>query len=423
MARRMRSSLLLLAAAAVIPWKARAAEVTRAVSGVGDAQRPEVVVSLSWLHESHSAAVKREVESSLTDRGIGLTRDLRFTQSRDLLALRAETGALWDLSVHLEAPLVLTDSRHLEFDGESSSSSSTMLRDGILPGYGQLTSPDRTVFRGPKRSGLEFLGVGLTWAVMRQDRDDSKPTWLLSFDTRWSIGGAMGFDRLNPDANTSVGLGYHQLVWSTWLSRRTRHIEPYFGVWYMLPVRSSSGPFKNYPDGAPTSGPQQRVGLSFGFEHVAWEEPVKKHRFSFEVRGRGVLFFRGRNFTEIWEPLSGASTCTATSTADCRPGIDDGGAFPGVSQVDSYASFGADAGMNLRIGQHVRVRGLVGMTGAQSHLITGASPGRDLDGDGAVTFAGEKNPTYRQTIDLPGRRFRVEESRFWNLLLDVAVSY
>ena len=55
----------------------------------------------------------------------------------------------------------------------------------------------------------------------------------------------MRFDPLNPDGNTAVGLGYHQLIWSTWVSKRFRYFDPYFGAWYMLPIRTNGSIYQD----------------------------------------------------------------------------------------------------------------------------------------------------------------------------------
>src|SRR4051794_21197105 len=174
-------------------------------------------------------------------------------------------GILWDVGLHIDAPLVLADNRHLDFDQSADSGcifpgqmgtptcvnqqNSTLLRDGILPGYGNTSewglnsatgapfTKGTQVFRGPTRKGFQDLGLGLTWAAFNQLRDDTRPTWTLSFDARLDVFKDMRFNPGNPGANTAVGLGYHQFIWSTFVSKRFRYFDPYFGAWYMLPVR------------------------------------------------------------------------------------------------------------------------------------------------------------------------------------------
>ena len=73
----------------------------------------------------------------------------------------------------------------------------------------------------------------------------------------------------------------------------------------------------------------------------------------------------------------------------------------------------------------MRFRGLFGMTSDLPHFITFATAGRDTNGDGRVdsTNRDEANPVYRETFDIPGRRFRVDGSQVWRLLLDAGVMF
>src|SRR5262249_48300721 len=154
--------------------------------------------------------VKREIEGPGTGGQIGLMNDLTYQESRDTLALRADFGVYQDLSLFVAAPFVVSDTRSLEFD-KTNESSATILRDGIGPGFGQpmfgLDAPHKrafvhgsdTVFQGPSRQGLEYLGIGASWAATNQSRDESKPTWILRFEARFAVSPAQGFDPTNPD--------------------------------------------------------------------------------------------------------------------------------------------------------------------------------------------------------------------------------
>ena len=450
-----------------------AAEVTRVVSALDDDNRFDFNLTLSWLHEAKTAFIKREsLVTRTNDTGDSVTRselvkDLQYLQTRNVLNLRADFGILWDVGFHIEAPIVLGDDRRLDFDqsqgadcqypGQApvptcvNAQNATVLRDGILPGAGQSSygldavhnrpypSPSQTVFRGPTRRGLEYLGLGLTWAVFNQARDDSKPTWTLGFDSRLDVGKDMRFDRLDPAANTAVGLGYHQLLFSTFVSKRFRSFDPYFGAWYMLPVRTNGSPFQRYPGGGQTAvEPQQRAGVQLGVEQIAWEKPRAAQRVTVEVRGHAEEHFYGRSHSELWEALAGSPRCTTDATA-CRSdpsggagamyGIDfdgtTGAPHPGVTETQAYASFGGDAGLNIQVGRYVRFRGLFGLTLDLPHFITFANAGVDKNGDGVVQLSSpqEKNPTYRETIDNPGRRFKVEGTEVWSLLLEGSLMF
>ncbi len=461
------------------PASGRAAEVTRTVSAFDGDNPFDFNLTLSWLHDAKSAFIKREaVVTRTAANGDTITRpelikDLQYIQTRNVLNMRADFGVLKDVGIHIEAPLVLGDDRRLQFDQSQGSdcqyptidpvtgqentatcvtdTNSTVLRDGILPvdrstnpaTYGiDAQHPERrfagepTVLRGPTRRGLEYLGLGITWAAFNQARDDTKPTWTLGFDARLDVGKDMRFDPLAPGANTAVGLGYHQLLWSTAISKRFRAFEPYFNGWYMLPVRTNGSPYQNLSPNQSVD-PQQRAGVQIGVEQIAWEKPSASQRVTVEVRMHMDHHFFGRSQTELWEALSGSPQC-ATDASKCRsdPSM-PGGTFgidwiagqpsphPGVTETEAYTSLGGDAGLNIQVGRYARFRGLFGMTLDTPHFISLASAGVDRDKNNLVDLNDpkERNPDYRETIDNVGRRFRVEGTRIWSLLLEGSLMF
>jgi hypothetical protein len=440
---------------------ARAAEVTRVVSALDDDNRFDFNLTLAWLHESKSAFIKRESQGVVSP-GTSLVKDMKFSQQRDVLNLRADFGILWDVGLHIEAPLVLADDRSLDFDQSAgsgctypgdpgspvatcvNSSNATILRDKILPlnadgSYGLNARTGAafpngaTVFRGPTRKGFENLGLGITWAAFNQQRDDTRPTWTLSFDAKLDVFSDMRFDSSHPNANTSVGPGYHQFIWSTFVSKRFRHFDPYFGAWYMLPVRTNGSLYSEVPGGNQTTvNPQQRAGVMAGFEQIAWENPRASQRVTVEFRGRAEERFLGRSASELWEPLAGSSKCAQThAEPDCRPGIDGNvdsaqlTPHPGVTETEPYGSFGGDVGLNVQVGRFVRFRGLFGLLLDMPHFITYAGAGVDRDGDHRVDARNpaEANVNFRDALDAPGRRFRVEGTQIWSLYLEGSIMF
>lgn len=438
---------------------ASAAEATRVLTGFDDARRFDFNISLSWVHEQKQAVIDRELESTTAR----LVNDLVYHQTRDVLNTRVEMGVMKDLGFHIDLPYVLRDDRSLDFSrrgnpcvfsGEPSGAAScvnqdnsTLLRDGILPGAGMssygvdaraggtdFAAPSPTVFQGPRRSGLEYLGVGVQWALMNQLRDDTRPTWLLMLDARFDVSQTMRYDAARPSQNTSVGLGYHQLVASTFSSKRMGPLDPYFGLYYLLPLPGKNSPFDPLPVGSqPYARPQSRAGVQVGLEYVPWERREIHQRVTLEVRGRADHRWRGSARTELWEPLSGASTCTGPMPVGCRAGIDlDTDAdlapdrpHPGITEVPSYSSVGGDLGLNVQVGRFTKFRGLFGWAADLPHFITGGTAGSDRNGDGRVNSADstEANPTYRETLDIPGRRFRVSRSSLWTLFIELTAAF
>ena len=405
--------------AAALP--ARAAEVTRLVSAGDDNDPYDVNVSLAYRRSTRQARLVREGLSAAGQ--VVREKDQLFRQTRNIMDVRADVGVLPDLGLFLHLPLVLSDDRSLSFDGTNASTSS-LLRDGIVPGFGQasygldannesaLVSPSDRTFVGPTRNGLEWLAFGFAWGMLNQSRVPSEPTWMLALEARVDVSKAMRFDPARPKANTSVGRGYHQLVASTMVSRRFGPLEPYLGGWYMFPIKTATSPFKPVGLGGNAfANPQHQSRLVAGVEATVWERPADQQAISLELQLHMENRFLGLARGELWEPLSGSSLCPGTTTA-CRPGLDDrditgdgiNDRNAGITRSPSYGIFGADLGLNVRAGEFVRFRGLFGMTVEQGRFLTDGRSGYSV-------------------LDSPGRRFYVKDAYGFHLLLDGAVLF
>jgi hypothetical protein len=426
--RRNLNALLAVAAALGGLRAAQAAEVTRVVSGSRPGERLDVHLSLAWTNERRTAALRREIEGQATGGQIGIRNDLVFQQTRDALRLRADVGIWRDLSLFLALPIVLADERSLDFDrsacgfaaapGCIDENNATILRDGILPGFGApsfgldaqhqrpFQRPSQTVFRGPTRKGLEYLGLGASLAILNQDRDFTHPTWIVRFETRLAVGGDMRFDPQHAGANSAVGPGAHQLVFSTIFSRRLWAVEPWLGGSYLLPIATSGSPISRDVLGKSAGeSPQHRAGADLGIEAVVWDDPRSQRRITLELAGHLELRMFGLEQGPLWEPLSGAAACGKDRTA-CRRDVDrdlngDGvtDPNPGTTRTPAHGLLGGTAGLGVRAGRFLRFRGLVGLLYEQAHFLGDGRSGNDL-------------------YDIPGRRFRLEDGHSWNLMLE-----
>ena len=119
---------------------------------------------------------------------------------------------------------------------------------------------------------------------------------------------------------------------------------------------------------------------------------------------------------------------------DCRPGIDynlgDPTAlpYPGVTETQAYGSFGGNLGLNVQVGKYARFRGLFGLAIDEPHFITFAGAGVDRDGDHNVSLDPNATPRevnifYRDSIDAPGRRFKVEGTEIWSLFFEGSIMF
>ena len=437
-----RTAWAVLLASMLVAGAARAAEVTRVVTALDQNDAFDFNLTATWFHDARSALINREQENANTTKAIEVVRDLKYAQTTDTVDLRADFGVLWDVGLHIDLPIVVHESNNLTYDNGVGPSNSSFVLQNIYPAYNGTSS---TVFQSPTRSGLQYLGLGLKWAAFNERRDDTKPTWTLNFDADLDVFKDARFDPANPNANTAVGLGYHQLIWSTWVSKRFRYFEPYFGAWYMAPIRTNGSVYQDLGGGQTQVNPQPVAAVVVGFEQIAWENPNGDQRVTVEFDFHMQEHFAGRGMSELWEPLSGSSACPANQMvampsdlpAACRPSLDvvtnappgqpvasRTAPYPGVSDIDSYGSFGGDAGLNIQVGKYIRFRSLFGLTVDAPHFITNASAGSAPNG-GPVdsTNSNQANPVYRESIDIPGRRFRVEESKDWRLVVEGSLMF
>jgi hypothetical protein len=442
---------------------AHAAEVTQVATALEEDKPVEAFFSVAYEYAARRAAIKREWELPQTSGGVGLFKDLRYQQDRHTIRLRGEVGVLWDMSLHVEAPLVVSDERTLSFDQDLGSScifpqdvpqgsltdkpncvnelNSSTLRDGLVPGtFGALDTPhgidaqnggqrfkatDPTVVRGPTRYGLESLNIGMDWALLNQRKDDTKPTWVVAWELRFSLGTPMQFDRGNPTANTAVTDGVHWIKLGTTISKRWNLVEPYASYYWIYPLYvRDAALFHNYYAGQKDWRPQQRAGTFFGFETVPWENPKLAQSISIDVRGFIDGHFQGQGYSEIWELLAGSPALAAQPNPAGASGqpLMAPQVFPGTTDIENYFSYGGQLGLNVRVGRYMKFRGYFGMAGAQRHFITFADAGKDVNASGQVEQNGaqaevEVNPVHRPLIDYVGRRYVVDETAVYSLML------
>jgi len=168
-----------------------------------------------------------------------------------------------------------------------------------------------------------------------------------------------------------------------------------------------------------------------GVEQIAWENPRADQRVTIEGRFHAEEHFYGRGASEMWEALAGSSKCTDPTSTDCRAGIDynlgdtKASAYPGVTEMQQYGSFGGDLGLNVQVGKFARFRGLFGLMVDEPHFITYAGTGVDRNGDKHVQSddPAEANALYRDAIDAPGRRFKVKGTKSWALYLEGSLMF
>jgi hypothetical protein len=428
-----------------------------------------VDLRVGYTHTLRRGAIKRELGGLSAD-AVGLVKDLRFTNIRDTLNLRSSVTFLKAIQLYFELPIVLQDTRSIDFaqNGGSDCGSppetncvtprnSTLVRDGFFDGAAMtpnqvnIANSDIRPAGGyllPNRKGLDQLHIGLAGSPLSQQRDSTKPTWVIGFEARIAIGDPMeynpwvrnssgGYDYSvnNAQANTAIGRGVHQYVWWTSISHRYRYVDPWATFHYMLPQMKDGSLFDRSTfslSGQERSNPVQRGGGEIGIEFIPFEKPEKHQRVSIELSGKLEGVFEGRDYSDMWEIFANHPVLAGP----CRPDLasydparwnngrfcassTDTIPYPGVTSTENYAVFGGTFAIAVEMTRFFRARIGVSFSHEQQHVITFGDAGKSGNVVGKLDVKDETqvNPMYRPMIDLTGRRFRVSETTVFDIFL------
>ena len=479
-AARVRLASLALCLALLVPAPAGAVEGTEIASSFDEGNPFDLFLGVSYGFMAKRAAIKREMSGAVIDTtppgAVPVVRDLVFSEDRHVLTPHAELGIFHDLSLSFALPITLGLSRSYEFDQRASpcifpgsgedptcinKTNSSTLIDKILPdgtagaplGYdaGDPTTgfplDSTTVFKSVGRSGLDTVNLGISWAPMNQDRDDTKPTWVLTAEFRLSVGKIMRFNRLDPETETGVSRGVHEFYAETVVSKRTRWAEPFVYFWWQAPL-GVRGNRANDPNGSlywdvgfgqRTAKPQQHAGTLFGFEAIVYNKPESDERVNLEVSGRIDAHFNGVGYSEIWEVLALGGDIENNPNAPLAIDLDPTRTddtkvnHPGTSVIENYLSFGARVGVNAHVGRYARFGATFELGRDQTHALTYDDAGRELPGcgtepmgqecetpDDPVVSANTKevNPLHKQLVDVAGRRYLIDEMTTFTVLVN-----
>ncbi len=375
----------------------------------------------------------------------------RFSQDVSVLDVGAEIGLFHDLALTFRMPIILSDSRELS-DLNGSSQNPQRLMD---PTGAQLFS---VPFKSPTRSGIDYIAVGLDWAVANQQRDRTKPTWVLGVEGRFGIGDPLHAcnatsgtttcpvpsDHSLPSRSPGVSRAMYQVDARTIISKRFGYVEPYTGfeALFSFPRSDSDmGTAVNPQEikGALVSLPPIIGTFTLGMESIPWERRESFQRLLFDVKVQGMYSSPGRDYSELFDALgsSNAPTLTQSNPGAYANGVADKTAppvyFTGITDQAAYGAFAAQASVVWQTGEYVKFAVGGGVRFNESHVITAADPcnpgynatsstsGPCTTSSGQIT--GIPDPNYRAILDTPGRRFTVDNTVMGNFNVSATVMF
>jgi hypothetical protein len=376
-----------------------------------------------------------------------------YSSTMSTLLVGADVGIYRDLALILRLPIVLSWSQSLGDLNGSTAVAQQVLQD---PAGGQLFN---VPFTSPTRSGVDYVSAGIDWAISNQQRDETKPTWVIGVEGRLAVGTPLHACNANPPAGApqcpdpsapsdpnrnrdpGISRGMHSLIAKTVWSRRFGYVEPYSGFWVQADFPTGDSDFGKWnPENNLERTPPLQGSFTLGLEVVPYEHREQFQRLSADFRFRGTYHSPGREYSELFDALGSSQAVSlrtpnpATWAAPTSPGVPSVPApgyqkiyFTGVTEQQAYGSFSLGASATWQAGQYIKFTAGTSFTYAQPHLVTAADtcnpsimdsgqagPCRSTT-PGHAQVQGVPNPDHHDIIDLPGHRFSVDDTTIVDL--------
>jgi hypothetical protein len=410
-------ALLVLCAAS-----AQAAEITRIASSFEPNAPFGMFVDATYEYTRERGKITREWYQQNDSIDVS---ELRYQLVDQRLNIDLHLGLWHDLEFHFRLPIVFQQDRSWFFAQGTDQGNSTIYNNCLLPS-GELVSPatnppgaracqttqpmfqfDPQQGANSYRSGVGDMTFGLAWAPLNQKKDESNPTWVISFDYT-----APMFDAIDPTLGTtqtnhgSIGDKIHRYKFSTSISKRVAFAEPYFQLHYTLPwlgpgyysnCDNPSSSRMALPGNCGATGwgkadtgirPPHVGGFIFGTELNAYDEPQAHRKLAVDARAAVTYISEGRYYNEMSD------------------------LFGKLLYNSDYVQLSGRLGFVGHAAEFFRLSAYAEIAYNTEHWLTNENIGKDMNGNGTVDVTAAPNeisPNYDYRIDRVGRRFRIEE--------------
>jgi hypothetical protein len=396
----------------------------------------DISVSLAFQYLSKRARILRETaafEPGLTTGGFTtkLLNVGQYIETTSKLIPRLDIGIYKDLALYTRIPIILDNARRIDSLDGSADNQGAVLDAGINPLTGQREQIFTLPFKAPDRSGLEYVALGLDYAIFNQARDLTKPTWVLGAEVRITGGEPMHacrvegeddekcfqpgdvnqdgeFNPTSPRPNASeaelearnageereagVTRGTVALDVHTLISKRLKYIEPYGGLTALFEFQQAEGADYGSTDleGALVNHPPIVGTVLVGMMIHPWENREAFGRLTIDLRFQGEYHSEGRDYSELFDAIGSSSARTlrtpewarfkdACPGSDCTPKsiVDEGSErsyVTGLSVVEPYGSYRAAGSVTWRAGEYVKLNAGLGLRFDQAHGISHDQP-------------------------------------------------
>ncbi|MFA6033573.1 MAG: hypothetical protein WC889_11795 [Myxococcota bacterium] len=359
---------------------------------------------------------------------------LDFAESEYLLIPRLDIGLYRDLELYLKFPVVIQWVKTVSMDPSTKGYTSFTLNRQNRPGM-QPSDAIVNVSGQSSRSGFGDMSVGLRYAIFNDQRpnhtlnrdknsttdpvwwDDTVATWIVDFEYTAPTGSQI--DPTSP--NGGVGRKNHVLTFSTSASKRFRYADPYFGIFYSLPIPVDK-------DDPAIINAGQRGGFVVGTEIIPYEDHKAGHKFAFDLRmGATYVGNAGREQNEMSEFFPGKSFFQKDDKGNYvydstgYPIIANSKDFGRLKATEQFLEITGQLGLYFVAAKYFKFSSYVGFGHNTLHFLTCDDLGVDKNGDGKINpgDGDTLNPNYEAELDQRGNRFRLADTfnMFWSVTL------
>lgn len=409
-------------------------EITNVIDAFDDdGSAPDVHFTLGYQHTWKSANIRRETyinnpaNPGLSSGGfIADTMNVaRYSEATSRLNTRVDFGIYKDFALFLRMPIILSNDRQLE-DLNGSARQQDITLQGA-PGERLFSLP----FKSPQRSGIEYLALGFDLGIMNQMRDPSKPTWIIGFESRFSVSEPMRACTDNPpslgsdssqrqprcaypaDINRSgragdegrpegassleghfqggrtpgISRGTTTLMGRTLMSKRIKYVEPYGGFSAAVEIPNASSDYSGIDvQGSLVNHPPVEGSFTLGLQVIPYENREEFQRITFDFRAHGTYRSEGRDYSELFDAL-GSSTAPSLRNpiyagyhrAEANgPSVVNPNSqkvyFTGLTNVQAHGKINLSTSVTWQAAEYIKFQLGFGYTHVQAHLITADQP-------------------------------------------------
>ena len=324
------------------------AEITSVVDAFDGSDPFDLNLTLGFHQTWKHSNIHRETtlnQAGLSSGGyVAATENIAsYNRSTSTLNTGADIGIYKDLAIIFRLPIILSDTQSLG-DLNGSSNYPQLLQD---PTGAQLF---KVPFTSPNRSGIDWFSVGIDWAIYNQQRDPSKPTWVIGVEGRFAVGSPLhacnanaAIQCPNPSNATQnrdpgISRGMDSVGAHTVFSRRFGYVEPYWGLWFLADFPQSNTDYgaTDTLQGSVVNHPPLFGNFSMGMEVIPWEHREQFQRLVTDFRVSGTYHSAGREYSELFDALGssqapslrnpnpGGYTQCGTNGTTCPPGHSGG---------------------------------------------------------------------------------------------------